>query len=433
MEDYTGEAYSGNMQLTVIGRQLQPGDSAPDFNLDYLDLTDTAVRTVHLADSAGMVRLLSVVNTLENPVCQRVTRHWESLCTDLPPNACIYTVSRDMPQLQALWQDTEGVMHQALSAHRSQQFGHEYGVWLEHGHLLPRAVFVIDRDDCIVYAEYVAAQIGEPDYAAAMEAVHQAGFKSAGVQGTIAHAVESSSIATRVQMEENPKNMSLSVLADRCMMEISNHRRGEACNDQYCLEIFRRAMLERDDSVWALLVERFDEYMMGLFRRHVRREAASRLDTPENYIARAFERFWLAAVHNQQLRFTTLAAALCYLRSCLNGAIVDTLRAYSRSKEVVLPGPDFPDEPAVEVDEEEGQGVWEAIQNMLPKERERRLAYLLFHCNLKPREIVRLCPQEFSEVQEIYRMRRNIIERLSRDSDQIRWKMSGSQKTSASE
>ena len=174
MEDYTGEAYSGNMQLTVIGRQLQPGDSAPDFNLDYLDLTDTAVRTVHLADSAGMVRLLSVVNTLENPVCQRVTRHWESLCTDLPPNACIYTVRRDMPQLQALWQDTEGVMHQALSAHRSQQFGHEYGVWLEHGHLLPRAVFVIDRDDCIVYAEYVADQLCEPDYTAAIQVVRKA-------------------------------------------------------------------------------------------------------------------------------------------------------------------------------------------------------------------------------------------------------------------
>ena len=226
-------------------------------------------------------------------------------------------------------------------------------------------------------------------------------------------------------MEEDLKNMSSSALADHCMREINNYRRGERSNDQYSLELFRRAMIEHDESVWTLLVERFDEYMLGLFRRHLRREAASRLDSPENYVAKAFERFWLAAVHNQQLQFTTLAAALCYLRSCLNGAILDTLRAYSRSREVVLPEPGFPDEPAVEDHEEEGQGLWETIQDLLPNEREQRVAYLLFHCNLRPREIVRCCPQEFREVQEIYRLRRNIMERLLRDRDQIRWRMTG--------
>ncbi len=450
MEERIGKAYVGNEQLTVIGKQLQPGETAPDFFLDYLDLTDTAVRAVHLADSAGMVRLLSVVNTLESPVCQLVTRHWEALSADLPPNACIYTVSMDLPQMQARWQDTEGVIHQALSAHRSQQFGHDYGVWLKERRLLQRAVFVIDWNDCIVYAEYVADQMGEPDYAAAMEAVHLAGLKS-GVahsptinkeyptinRGRSAWGADSEVdprfiVGLGTEMEEQPTDMSSSALADRCMREISNYRRGEACNDQYCLEMFRRAMQEQDDGVWSLLVERFDEYMLGLFRRHVRREAASRLDSPENYVARAFERFWLAAMHNQQLQFTTLAAALCYLRSCLNGAIMDTLRTYSRAKEVVLPEPGFPDEPAVEDPEEEDQRLWEIIQDMLPKERERRLAYLLFHCNLKPREIVRRCPQEFSEVQEIYRLRRNIVERLLRDSDQIRWKMTCPQKTSAS-
>ncbi len=64
-----------------------------------------AVCTVGLADSAGMVRLLNVVNSLERPVCQRVTRQWEALCAALPPNACIYTVSMDAPQMQAHCQD----------------------------------------------------------------------------------------------------------------------------------------------------------------------------------------------------------------------------------------------------------------------------------------------------------------------------------------
>ena len=174
MEKRRGEAFAENVPLTVMGRQLHVGDAAPDFRLDYLDLADGAVRTVSLADSAGMVRLLSVVNSLKRPVCQYVTRRWEALSADLPPDACIYTVSRDSPQTQADWQDSASVLHQLLSARHCEQFGQDYGVWLKEWRLLQRSVFVIDRNDNIVYAEYVADQLCEPDYAAALQAVQQA-------------------------------------------------------------------------------------------------------------------------------------------------------------------------------------------------------------------------------------------------------------------
>ena len=76
--------------------------------------------------------------------------------------------------MQANFQDRAGVLHQALSAHGSEQFGQDYGVWLKEWGLLQRAVFVIDRVDRIVYVEYVADQLHEPDYAAAMQAVERA-------------------------------------------------------------------------------------------------------------------------------------------------------------------------------------------------------------------------------------------------------------------
>ena len=163
MEERMGEAFAGTEQLTVMGKQLHTGDPAPDFRLDYLDLADLAVHTVGLADSTGLVRLLSVVNSLQRSLCQRVTRQWEALGAALPANACIYTVSMDSPQLQAHWQDTAGVLHQALSAQRGEQFGQDYGVRLKQWRLLQRAVFVLDRNDRIVYAEYVADQLREPD------------------------------------------------------------------------------------------------------------------------------------------------------------------------------------------------------------------------------------------------------------------------------
>lgn len=173
MEKRMGEAFAGTEQLTVMGRQLLIGEAAPNFCLDYLDLADLVVRTISLADSTGSVRLLSVVNSLERPVCHRVTRQWEALCAALPANVCIYTVSMDSPQMQARFQETTGVIHQALSAQRSEQFGHDYGVWLKEWRLLQRAVFVIDRNDHITYNEYVADQLHEPDYVAAIQALQE--------------------------------------------------------------------------------------------------------------------------------------------------------------------------------------------------------------------------------------------------------------------
>ena len=78
----TGEAFELDEKLTVIGKKLTAGDPAPDFALDHWD--GTAMQSVSLADSAGSVRLLNVVNSLDTPVCEVETRRWEQLRTGLP-------------------------------------------------------------------------------------------------------------------------------------------------------------------------------------------------------------------------------------------------------------------------------------------------------------------------------------------------------------
>jgi thioredoxin-dependent peroxiredoxin len=172
MEERTGEAFEFDERLTVVGSKLSSGGPAPDFTLDHFD--GTAMRQVRLADSAGKVRLLNVVNSLDTPVCHTETRHWEQLRAELPPDVQVYTVSMDLPFTQARWMNAEGVAHEGLSSHRSEQFGQDYGVLLKEWRMLQRAVFVIDRDGTIVHAEYVPDQMREPDYTAAVEAVRQA-------------------------------------------------------------------------------------------------------------------------------------------------------------------------------------------------------------------------------------------------------------------
>jgi thiol peroxidase len=169
-----GEAFELGEQLTVAGAKLQPGEVAPPFALEHFDPAEQTMRTVGLADTAGRVRLLNVINSLDTPVCHVETRRWENLRADLPPDVALYTISMDLPFAQARWQTAEGVTHESLSAHKDETFGHAYGVLIKEWRLLQRAVFVIDRHDRIAYADYVADQMREPDYDAAIAAVRAA-------------------------------------------------------------------------------------------------------------------------------------------------------------------------------------------------------------------------------------------------------------------
>lgn len=215
--------------------------------------------------------------------------------------------------------------------------------------------------------------------------------------------------------------LSVSALVEQCRREIQTYRRGEPTSNEYGLELLERAIVQGDQAAWAGLQECLGEIVRGWLRRHPNREVACRLESEENYVAMTFERFWWATTR-QQMVFKTFAGALVYLRASLQGAILDTLRAYARPKEIPLPLPGEPWEPKVE-DQADSSEVWEILQSLLPNLRQQRLAYLLYHCGLKPREILHFCPQEWSDVQEIYRLQRNIIERVLRNADKLRWQL----------
>jgi len=216
--------------------------------------------------------------------------------------------------------------------------------------------------------------------------------------------------------------LDLETLIAQCSREIDIYRRGEPCNDEYGLELLRRAIVQGDHEAWAGVQHCFRWLVRGWLHRHPKRDIACRLESEENYIAQTFERFWQATALTRHVEFTTLAAALQYVRTCLNGVIMDTLRAYARPGEVMLPEAGEAGELQAEEIIESSE-VWETLQTMLSDEREKRLAYLLFYCGLKPREIIRFCPQEWSNVQEIYRLRRNIMARLLYNADQLRWRL----------
>ena len=165
VEERVGGAFEAGESLTVVGRMLQPGQAAPDFTLDHFD--GSGMRPVSLGDLAGSVVVLNVVNSVDTPVCDVQTRHVDSLF----PGAEVLTVSMDLPFALARWTADAGVTHAALSSHRSEDFGRDYGVLIKEWHELQRSVLVNDRGGRLAHDQYVADQDDEPDYDAAVAAV----------------------------------------------------------------------------------------------------------------------------------------------------------------------------------------------------------------------------------------------------------------------
>ena len=158
-----------NNPVTLLGKEVAVGDTAPDFTVLANDLSP-----VTLADSKGKIRLISVVPSIDTGVCSVQTRKFNEEASSLGDDVEILTISVDLPFAQARWCAAEGIKNvQTLSDHRDLSFGEAYGVAIKELRLLARSIFVIDKDDKVTYVEYVSENTNHPNYENAIVAVKQ--------------------------------------------------------------------------------------------------------------------------------------------------------------------------------------------------------------------------------------------------------------------
>jgi thiol peroxidase len=163
--------FKGN-PVTLEGPELKAGDKAPDFTcLKGLEL-------VTLGSTPAKARLFSVVPSLDTAVCSAQTKKFEEAIRQLGDAVACYTVSLDLPFAQGRFCSTEKITTmQTLSDVHNHSFGKNWGVLISSGLPLPllaRAVFVVDRNGTITYAEYVSEITNHPNYDAALEALKKA-------------------------------------------------------------------------------------------------------------------------------------------------------------------------------------------------------------------------------------------------------------------
>ncbi len=168
MEERKGVATFKSNPVTLVGPEIKVGDKAPDFRLLTTEMTE-----VGLSESKGRVRLLSVVTSLDTPVCDLQTQRFEDEAGKLK-DVVIYTISMDLPFAQARYCGAHNITNlQTLSDHREASFGVAYGVLIKELRLLSRAVFIVDRDDIVRYVEYVKEITQPPEYDSALETLRK--------------------------------------------------------------------------------------------------------------------------------------------------------------------------------------------------------------------------------------------------------------------
>jgi thiol peroxidase len=155
--------------LTLIGPEIKAGQKAPEFQA-----VGKGLAPVGLDQFKGKVKVISVIPSIDTPVCDAQTRRFNEEATKLG-GVEILTVSMDLPFAQARWCGAAGVDKITMvSDFKDHDFGTKYGVLMKETGLLARAVFVVDKNDNVTLAEYVKEVASHPDYEATLAAAEKA-------------------------------------------------------------------------------------------------------------------------------------------------------------------------------------------------------------------------------------------------------------------
>lgn len=206
-------------------------------------------------------------------------------------------------------------------------------------------------------------------------------------------------------------------LARRCREETLRFLRGEDRDDTFCFEIFQRAVVQRDDDAWEAIVGQYRGIVLAYVGQHT--VATMLREADDFWVNRAFQRFWSAVTADRFDKFPDLPALLKYLKLCVHSVLMDEVRSRRAGTSVSLD--ELPEAVPGGASAEggvlgrlAGQQLWEAVQSELQDEPERKVVYLSFARDLKPAEIAERHPELFAGVADVYRVKRNVVERLRR-------------------
>lgn len=210
----------------------------------------------------------------------------------------------------------------------------------------------------------------------------------------------------------SPNDLTESQLAARCQ-----NRQPDASHEAFCFELFRRALIEDSSLCWHYLHNQY----YPLVRFWINRFTPADQATVDDLVQETFTTFLRAYTADKIVKANGLGSVLAYLKSCAVSCVLQARRTEQRSalesdwdEESIEAQTSTPSLESTLSAKFNRQAIWAAVTDCCSDERDRLLARLVLVADLKPREITRQYPQHFATVDEVYRVKRNLLDRLQR-------------------
>ena len=222
------------------------------------------------------------------------------------------------------------------------------------------------------------------------------------------------------------KQLKLIGLIEQCQAQTDLYSRHEAHDTQYCLEIWRRAIMEHDEAAWEATISQYGGFVRRWIAQRLAHAPALRYEE-DALVNGVFINFFRFVKPEKFTNFSSLGAVLQYLKLCCGTIVADAQRDYQArnldtSLEIGELSPaerissDFDLEEAV-LAYSDRASFWTGVWQKLPEPTDRLLIYLRYILAMPPREITQLYPQHFENVNAVYRRNKNILWRLRHNSD----------------
>lgn len=198
--------------------------------------------------------------------------------------------------------------------------------------------------------------------------------------------------------------MDVSQLVEQCRDETIRSRTMASGLTGFCLELFRRAIVEGCQPAWEAAHAQYHRLMLSWAR------SSNNWCSPEDIVESALERFLKAVKPETFARFTSIRHLLAFLRGCVRSVYIDRARRDQREQKgwgmMAIDDPPPADrEPS----------LLPRIYERLKDEQECAVVYQSFELGFKPQEIAARRPDMFSSAHEVSRIKERVISRLAQD------------------
>ena len=152
--------------IKLLSSQISVG-----MHLPSVDLVDAmAMNSVDLSKERGSVLLLSIVPSLDTPVCEEQTHYLGEKGNALPESVKRIVISRDTPFAQKRFAKEAKLKNlQYLSDYKQGDFARSTGLLTEGLMLFARSVIIVDKHGNVRYIQVVPEMTHLPDMDKAFE------------------------------------------------------------------------------------------------------------------------------------------------------------------------------------------------------------------------------------------------------------------------